>query len=300
MSDKGGLSPLSLVYLEHLQDITAGYNSLRADIPSVLAAVGQRAIQSGQSDIKIGDNRIKRTWKVIDGFEFTLRLHWKAHSGWPSFAICESGGDIKKELRHVFTPTLLSECSVAVFKEEALRQNATEACWQAWQESVESAEQFLGDDRLQARVRGVEFMRSIATTLTPMLRARSFPNTKIATANTTKGGAKYPCHVQWVQTDSKKKSVYWDITFHPDPPAASGAAGPFLYLVVYDGKYIDEALEKVGKAGRYDSQPVLFDWSALLDDVLDDSSRADSHAAKIVEECVDAYEQVRSLMPPVD
>ena len=62
MSDEKALSPLGALYLEHLKDIRAGRDALKADIQGLLESLAEKDKQRGSSNVDAIPPQVQRTW----------------------------------------------------------------------------------------------------------------------------------------------------------------------------------------------------------------------------------------------
>lgn len=288
------LSPLAKVFLEHFEEIMAGYDALRADIPVVLRAVSRHAPEAVLQDFGL-----ERVWTRSESAKLVLRLRWNRDCPWPALTINDDeAADSHKHAKYVFDRAFLDSQQLPSVDPAALLQDATAECVRLWQQASEQCERLFESEGWRMREGGMRLVPKVGASLARRLIDAGLPPAQANAARKLVASPTWPLYPGWQdQRASDGQNFYWYITFNPAYGHMHRETAPFLGLVAYPTKATRGPLAELKDVPwEYQGCPVLVDATAQLMAYVQGQAKAEDLIQDLCDRALKQYHSARTVL----
>lgn len=277
------LSELAKAYLEALSDIQAGKRALVEDVAAILRTVPGGYFKEPGKDVPA---HLKQQWRMGNGFELALWCFWRAEDAWPSLATELSP---KLPLFENWQP------AIEMLERDRIIEDAQAELTRGWHVNRTAVENWLQDPLTQHRLTAVQLLREVSAGMRATLQPE--PGRFNTAERAFDGNSGWPAFVEWEDQPAglKKQPVRWVVVYNPEETTGRPKG---MFLACEHGWQVrDTALKGLVTDRTYaGDNPILRDFSVLVDEVASGSRTAADAARELLQDVAGLYATYRARL----
>jgi len=293
------MSPLTAAYMEFHEDIVAGEEAFRADVPVFLRALGDR-LSARRLEVEVDEYTVEMDLSVPATKEpLRLRLRWDDENVWPALSINDNTSyDIENrddpKLCLFYGDDFHQDELPSVDRVRLVDDPVTELC-RLWDTGLA----FPNSRAYAVRDAGILLVEEVSRLVLGELEKAKLPDTVMDNdfrpGDADADAKNWPWFFQWFQTISggrKPITVEWAFTYFPSFQRAGSDPTHALVLVVNNGASVAKLKRHARVVGDYLKEPIVGDWSEQLAEAGENPSRRKSIAKQIAKQVLEIYKSV--------